>query len=250
MTRLILDQPIEPELSITCRDACHRVVKVLRKHVGDTLTVIHPATESAYATTILACSPKQLVLQVGKKLADAPSPLPHITLAAALIKGQRWDWLLQKATELGVRAIQPLSTEHTVVKWDNNDTHKLARWADITKAAVAQCDGRFLPAIHTPKPIAEFYTGDLPQQLAQPNHHGFVLMEQGPNRQPFNAVLTPLVGTASHITLVIGPEGGLSQAEADGLIAAGCTNVLLGTRVLRAETAAIAALSAVAYAFD
>lgn len=215
---------------------CKHLAQVKRLKAGQAITLVHTPTEAAYTATIIELSSQQATLQVDEQLACLPNTLPNITLAVALIKGQRWDWLLQKATELGVRDIQPLITQHTVVEWKNAD-HKLARWQEITKNAVEQCDGRFLPTIHMPVDFNDWLANH-PQ-----NDIRLVLMERGPNRLPMRDILP--AATPERITMVIGPEGGLSGNEADQLITAGFANVLLGQRILRAETAAIAAISGV-----
>lgn len=234
--RVVFTGELAPNIVLTDVAACQHLVQVKRVKPCQKITLVHTPTETAYQATIIDCSPKQVQLQLGEVLPSIESTLPNITLAMALIKGQRWDWCLQKATELGVRTIQPLLTEYTVVDWKNS-AHKLARWQEITKNAVQQCDGRFLPAIYEPLSLADW----LPN--VNESHPRLVLMERGPHRQSFREALPPQ--PPKQLTIVVGPEGGLSDGEADQLIDAGFTNVLLGQRILRAETAAIAAVSGV-----
>jgi 16S rRNA (uracil1498-N3)-methyltransferase len=239
-TRVVLTNQLMPSIGnkYTLSDSatCKHLAQVKRLKTGQQICLVHTPSETAYTATIQQLSSKQATVFVSDKLSDVISPLPNITLTVALIKGQRWDWLLQKATELGVRDIQPLITQHTVVEWKNAD-HKLARWQEITKNAVEQCDGRFLPTIHNPMDFDDWLAKH-PQTDVR-----LVLMERGPNRQPMRATLPS--DAPKSITLVIGPEGGLSGHEAEQLIEAGFTNVLLGQRILRAETAAIAAISGI-----
>ena len=150
--------PLPTSITITEPTIAHHAATVLRLKPNTHLTVIHTKLEASYLAKVLDITTKHLTLEILSQDEAVSDGLPHITLMAALIKGQRWDWLLQKATELGVRTIQPIISQRTVVKteeWRN----KTARWQDITRAAVEQCDGRFLPVILEPLPLEQAAQG-------------------------------------------------------------------------------------------
>jgi 16S rRNA (uracil1498-N3)-methyltransferase len=149
---------------------------------------------------------------------------------------ERMDWLVEKATELGVAAIWPLLTERSVLrlKGDRADK-KQAHWQAIAVAACEQCGRNRVPLIH---PVS-----DLAQWLAQPRNadvDAYLL-----SLRPGAATLTDATGApAARAALFLsGPEGGLSPAEEQAALAAGLKPLGLGARVLRAETAALAALA-------
>jgi 16S rRNA (uracil1498-N3)-methyltransferase len=160
-----------------------------------------------------------------------------ITLGQAILKGERMGWLVQKATELGVRRIVPLLTARVVARPAGE---RPARWARIAREAVKQCGRSVVPAIDLPRPLdlalAEVGTHDL----------AWLLSETG------GASLRAAVGEAGHpdrILLFVGPEGGFAPDEVERATAAGARPVSLGPRILRAESAALAAVALCQHVF-
>ncbi len=162
---------------------------------------------------------------------QAPAAERFIELAAALIKGERFDWLVEKCTELGVDRLVPLQTDHCVVQLDaRRGAEKAERWRAIARESLEQCGRDCLPEISTPTPLLR-WLGEGQGPLFHADERGApVALAQA---------LTPGPG---QVRIVIGPEGGLSVAERLQIEAVGGQAVTLGRNVLRAETAAIFAV--------
>ncbi len=159
------------------------------------------------------------------------SPL-RITLVQGISSGERMDYTLQKAVELGVAAIQPVVTRRTVVRLtDDKRLRRLAHWRGVVMSACEQCGRTRLPEV---REILDF-----PDWLGLPGTGLRLCLDpSGPRR------LRDLPPPAGPVELLAGPEGGLDPAERDATLAAGFTRVRLGPRILRTETAAVAALAA------
>ncbi len=156
----------------------------------------------------------------------------RITLAQGLSSGDRMDLVLQKATELGVRAIQPLAAERSVVRLsEERADRRLAHWRNLVAAACEQCGRNRLPEVRPVATLGEFLAA----------------VEDGSQRlllSPSGTLRLRDVPPAPDVTVLIGPEGGLSEAEEERALQAGFAAVRLGPRVLRTETAPIAAIAA------
>ncbi len=156
----------------------------------------------------------------------------RITLAQGLASGERMDLVLQKATELGVCAIQPVAAERSVVRLsDERADRRLAHWRNLVAAACEQCGRNRLPEVRPVATLGEFLAG----------------VEDGPLRlllSPAGTLRLRDLSPAAQVTLLIGPEGGLSEAEENRAMQAGFAAARLGPRVLRTETAPIAAIAA------
>jgi 16S rRNA (uracil1498-N3)-methyltransferase len=171
-------------------------------------------------------------VRVTARLPAVPPPTLRITLAQAIGKGDRMDQCLQKATELGVAAVQPLFTERTAVRLRGERLERrLEHWRRIMISACEQCGRAELPDL---APAREL-TGWLAE--AQPAAPAFALVPGA--ARPLARVA---LGSAP-LTLFVGPEGGFSEAELEMLVAAGVEPVALGPRILRTETAGPAALA-------
>jgi len=158
-----------------------------------------------------------------------------LTLAAALIKSDRFEWILQKATELGVDEFLPLVTRFCKVRIPENRLEaRMERWQRIVWEACKQSRRVDVPRIHKPLPFSDFLA------LGQSgNWTALMLYEKALNRLRIEA---PSKG---RIVLCIGPEGGWDQTEAEAAVRAGCRLFGLGARILRTETAALAAIAIV-----
>lgn len=164
--------------------------------------------------------------------------LLHITLAQALSSSEKMDWVIQKATELGVAEIQPLNTERSVAKLSAERIAKrLEHWRQVAISACEQCGRNALPEIHAPQDIMVWLQQmkELPKELPAAK---FILLPQGA------VSLHDMAKPPGRAVLLIGAEGGFTQAESDAALHCGFSQVRLGTRILRTETAAIAGLAA------
>lgn len=213
-------------------DQAHHLSHVLRLGVGDAVTAFDGRGHE-YAATIARISKHGVVLNVGEPQAlSRESPL-EIVLAQGISSGDRMDYTVQKAVELGVRAIQPLSTERSVVRLDPARAAKrAAHWQGIAIAACEQCGRNELPQV---LPVAGYtaWLASLPHAARK------LTLTPGASQR-----LAELDRPSGAIVLLAGPEGGLSPREHGDAEGAGFTAVRLGPRVLRTETAAVAALAA------
>ncbi|MBX2860147.1 MAG: 16S rRNA (uracil(1498)-N(3))-methyltransferase [Vampirovibrio sp.] len=213
---------------------------VLRLKSGESVLVVDANQEISYRATLDEIERDQVLVTLVSKVSELDSAaMTTIILGVGLVKGDRWDWVLQKTTELGVRRIMPLETERTVVQVKNT-AQKQGRWSQIVRSAAEQSEGLFLPEVSAPLTPREF--GEMVAIYGQKA----VLVERGADRQTFNTVLSGWDLTQP-VVLAVGPEGGWTQEEVEILMGLNFQPVSLGDRVLRAETAAMAAISAVVY---
>jgi len=214
-------------------DAAHHLAHVLRLAEGDVLAVFD-GRGLEYPATIERVGKSAVTLRVGEPHeVDRESPL-RVTLAQGISSGERMDYTVQKAVELGVAAIQPLSTERSVVRLSSERAAKrVAHWQAIAVAACEQCGRNRIP------PIAPLQS--LLDWLHANRHRKVAIAAPGAASS-----LRAFVGDAPPAAIVIGPEGGFTEAERAEAGAAGAVAVSLGPRVLRAETAGPAALAMLA----
>jgi 16S rRNA (uracil1498-N3)-methyltransferase len=220
----------------------HHCGQVMRHAVGDLLAVFngHGVEAKARVTEI---SRDEVKFQILAK-ASTPRAAHPVWLAQALTKPKSMDLILQKATELGVSELVPLQSDHSVAQVDEEKAEaKVEKWQKLTVEAAKQCGQNWLPVIHSPLAPKDFM-GEIPRGavklIASLQHEAKplkgVLREQLPNLKPG----TPIV-------IMIGPEGDFTPAEIGQARTAGFSPVSLGKIILRAETAAFFALSAIAY---
>jgi len=213
-------------------DASHHLLRVLRARVGQTLTLF-TGDGREYPAELVAARGKRALLAVGRaRPRDTASPL-HCCLWLPLIRAERWDWALQKATELGVRTVQPVVCRHSLVPLEEaRAPRRQQRWQEILIAACEQSGATRIPEL-------------LPAQA---------LTELGPPQAELALVCDPSyterLGSllrarpaCTRIALLCGPEGGLHPEERVWAESQGFLGVQLGPRILRAETAAITALT-------
>lgn len=217
---------IQAEIEIT-GDEARYCLTVLRLREGDSLTVITP-DGTAYEAEIRKTSKRSVFAGIIKSIPLNTESGLGITLVPGILKGQKMDLVIQKATELGVRRIAPVFTSRSQL----TETRKHARWLSIAEEAVRQSGRTRPPEISAPVSLAEFLK-------ASARLSGICLYEERGMR--IKDALSGFDGSA--ITVAIGPEGGFAPAEADALEGAGLVLVNLGERILRAETASIAALA-------
>lgn len=225
---LIGEQTIELEEA-----ASHYLSKVLRMQPGRELVVFN-GRGGEFLSCVESISKKRVCVTVGEFSADnRESPL-QLELAIGISRGERMDWVLQKATELGVTRITPLLTERTEVKLagDRQDK-KIYHWQQILISACEQCQRNILPMLNEPLLLQDW----LAKTEAQ---HKFVLHHRDSRRLPNHEEVTS-------VALLIGPEGGLSDREIEQAMGKNFASLTLGPRVLRTETAPIAAISLVQY---
>lgn len=218
-------------------DEARHASQVLRMRVGDTLVVFDGQGRRAVAEA-LSVSRDRVSLKLGEIMPSRP-PQPAITLAQAIPKGKNMDLIVQKAVELGVAAIQPLVTRHTVVQPGEG---KSMKWRRNALEACKQCGQDTLPDIPEPAIFADWLT----TQSSTPGLKLIASLARG--ARPMREILNSHADTTV-VTLLIGPEGDFSAEETAASLAAGFLPVSLGDIVLRVETATLFCLSALRYQF-
>ncbi len=232
--RIYTPQPLAPGREIALApQPSHHLVKVLRMSAGRPVKLFN-GDGHEYAATIVRADKKGVtVLPADAVYRPNNSPL-STELAMGLSKGDRLDWVLQKATELGVSGIAPLFTERCDVRLpDDKLDRKMASWNNIISAACEQCQRNTLPTLKRPQPLRDFITACAAEAKYVLHHRG----ERGLAATPRPASLA----------LLVGPEGGLTNEEIALAQQHGFAPLRLGGRVLRTETAPLAALSIVQY---
>jgi 16S rRNA (uracil1498-N3)-methyltransferase len=218
-----------------------RHVQVLRMQPGDALTLFD-GRGGEYAATIERMGRSEVAVQVGAHSAVEREAPRAVALAVGMPANERMDWLVEKATELGVAAIQPLMTAHGVLRLAGERAEKKrAHWEAIAIAACEQCGRNRVPHIHPVRTLAGWI--DAPAGEAE----RFVLSLAEGARDPGDLRdRTRDDNDGRSLCVLSGPEGGLSADEEQDAIARGFAPLTLGPRVLRAETAALAALALLA----
>jgi 16S rRNA (uracil1498-N3)-methyltransferase len=224
---------IGAELELPAAAARH--VQVLRLQPGGKITLFN-GEGGEHSATILGMGRSSVSVRIDAHHAIEREPARAVHLAVGMPANDRMDWLVEKATELGVASIQPLHTAHSVLRLSGERaTKKQAHWQQVAVAACEQCGGNRVPEIH---PVR-----DLTGWLATPN--AMVAMRCVLSLAEGSQDLSAMTGQAPSgqaIAFLSGPEGGLSAQEDKAARAAGWMPVTLGGRVLRAETAALSAL--------
>jgi 16S rRNA (uracil1498-N3)-methyltransferase len=212
--------------------AAHHAARVLRLQVGDEIAVFNGQGGECEAR-ITAISKRDVSLEISAwHNVERESPL-QVTLGQAISAGEKMDFTLQKAVELGIGHIQPLASERSVVRLSGERAEKrVAHWQGVVIAACEQSGRNRVPEVAPIRPLLDW--------LGRQDQAGLHLM-----LSPTAAMgLRDLPKPAGNVTLLIGPEGGLSPTEDAAAQRFGFTPVRLGVRVLRTETAALAALAA------
>ena len=217
-----------------------RHVQVLRLQPGDTLALFD-GTGGQYRARLAELDKRSATAQIDAFESAEAEPPYRITLAQGIAGGDKMDWLIEKAVELGVAAIAPLSTARGVVRLSGERADKrVAHWRGIVRASCEQCGRNRVPDV---APVRGFdaWLETLPDTPAD----GELRLLLSPRASIAFASL-PDAPPAAPVTLLIGPEGGLSPDEENAARARGFTAVSLGPRVLRTETAGAAVLAALA----
>ncbi len=260
MPRFYCPVDLLPGTTIDLPAGAARHVQVLRLQPGDGITLFHGGLAGAgpggeWDATVLRMGRSDVQVQVGNHHAlerEAPRP---IHLLAGITANERMDWLVEKATELGVASITPLLAERSVLKLKGERAEKkLAHWQAIAIAACEQCGRNQVPRIHTAQTLAD-WLASYPNAAATDNADGVnspsirrLVLSLRPGTQPLHNAAQIDGAHTGPVLFLSGPEGGLSPTEEDLALAHGFAPTTLGPRVLRAETAPLAALAALALA--
>ncbi len=221
--RFFVDEVRNGHAEISGDDAKH-LTRVLRAEVGQRYEISD--NRNVYLAEIEIARKERVVFRTLEKLEAQPSR-QRLVLCAALIKFDRLEWMIEKATELGVTEIIPVNTTRSERGLERAARKRVERWRRIALEASQQSRRAFLPEVREPAELREV--------LALPAAHRYALDEKPGGRPPARS--------SDDAAILIGPEGGWTDEERESFLAAGWTPASLGPLILRAETAAIAALA-------
>ena len=234
--RIHVDAELAADTELTLPEgAARHVATVLRLREGAALTLFDGRGHEA-AAVLVEATRKRVVAHVAKVILGRGESFLAVHLGQAISKGDRMDYAIQKAVELGVAAITPLYTEHGDVRLKGErEAKKLAHWQGVAISACEQCGRATVPTVHAPQPLADWLRA---------------------RNEALRLVLHPATEStwqaAEHVSsaaLLIGPEGGLSTSEVEQAGQAGFMSLTLGPRILRTETAPVVALALLQHHF-
>jgi 16S rRNA (uracil1498-N3)-methyltransferase len=218
------------------RDVKKRLVRVMRMRPGDRLEVATP--QQRWESELQEITPDGVIL---KKVSDLPSRDQNrfrLILGQAIPKGDRFEWLIQKATELGVSEIHPLVTQRTIVRPENS-AKKVQRWNEIAAAAAEQSESDQPCLILPPEPLKIF--------LQRPFEGIKLILHEREGAVSLKEILKENDYYKNSIIFIVGPEGGWAKEETATIEQAGFQKVHLGSRILRSETAGLVLAAIIQY---
>ncbi|SEP76750.1 16S rRNA (uracil1498-N3)-methyltransferase [Ectothiorhodospira magna] len=232
--RCHLDHPLAVGQEVALDERTHRhLVQVLRLRTGAPL-VLFNGDGAEYTATLIQAERRASAARIEARIPRDTRPILPVTLVQGIAKGDRMDYSLQKATELGVSRIQPVITRRTVGGDDQRRLDKrMAHWRGVIISACEQCGRNDIPELLPPLPLTHYRRGPGAEAL------GLVLDPRATHG------LTGISDPPAAVTLLIGPEGGLEENEIGQAVHEGMTPIRLGPRILRTETAGVAALAVI-----
>lgn len=239
MPRFYCPPPWEIGTVLDLPASAARHVQVLRLQPNDTITLFDGTGAGEWDATITHMGRSTVQVRIGACHAINREPAAQVHLAVGMPANERMDWLIEKATELGVTSIQPLMTERTVLRLSGERAEKkVAHWQSIAIAACEQCGGNRVPTIHPVQTLAQWLAKN--SNAAADKNAPRLILSLSEGTKSLAAFKNDSM--LCNAIVLSGPEGGLSAAEETAALASGFQPITLGTRVLRAETAAISAL--------
>jgi len=231
LSRIFTAQPLRAEQSVELEaPAGHYLTRVLRMSEGDDI-ILFNGDGADYPAVIAEVRSQRVVARITGNLSPGNESPLRISLVQAICRGERMDYVLQKATELGVYRIQPLITQRVEVRLDGARQEKrMQHWQGVVTSACEQSGRAFVPAVEPPLSLTDWMTG-ADRSLS------LVLDPLADNR------LSGLSVKGDSISVLVGPEGGFTDEELNALRSKGLLSVSLGPRVLRTETAGPAAIA-------
>jgi 16S rRNA (uracil1498-N3)-methyltransferase len=233
--RLFVDIALAPDADLPLpRDAVQHALRVLRLKTGDPVTLFN-GDGRQYRARLAATDPRSGRVRVETVEAPARESPLHVTLIQSLARGEKMDWIIQKATELGAARILPVASERSEVRLEGGRGEKrLEHWRSVAIAACEQCGRNVVPEIGAPESLDACLAAH-PQADAEVR---WMLHPGGTAR------LRNTKSTATDVMLAVGPEGGFGDNDLATLRRAGFDALALGPRILRTETAGVAAMAA------
>lgn len=227
---------IEDNIVTLNKEDSYHIKKVMRMKLGEKIEIV--SNDVCYIAEIVDLEYEEIKAKIIKTVADNPELNINVTIVQSLVKEQKMDFIIQKATELGVNEIIPYEATRSVVKVNGNQTKKIDRWQKIAKEASEQSKRIKIPKINQIITINELIKLD--------NYNVKILCTVGENVKNIKNILSN-IKTNDTMLIVVGPEGGFTKQEEEQMIKNGFITVSLGDTVLRTETVALFLMSAIRY---
>jgi 16S rRNA (uracil1498-N3)-methyltransferase len=231
--RSFIDCPLSPELELTLpENISNHIIRVLRLEVGNMIHLFN-GDGNDYPARITSLEKRGAKVHVLSCISISNESPLRIHLYQSIARGEKMDWILQKATELGVTAFTPMVSDRTEVKLDQERSHKrLMHWQGVIRSACEQSGRASIPVVHAPCAI---------NRLDNPG-----ILNQAFYLHPGESLRASELQAFEHpeVNLAIGPEGGFSERDIKLLQSAGFIGLTVGPRILRTETAGIALIAA------
>ena len=229
MPRFFIDGAADGRAYIAGADALH-IAKALRKRPGEALTLCD-GKGTDFEGVLETVTDRQVTVRITASRPSQAEPTLAVTLYQGLPKGDKMDWIVQKAVELGVTAVVPVATRRSVARLEGKADKKQERWQRIAAEAAGQCGRGMLPSVERPLSWS--------QALSCLSGEPALVFYEGGGR-PLRELVTP---STRRLSVFVGPEGGFAPEEIDAIRRQGGGVATLGPRILRCETAPLAALT-------
>ncbi|MBS1326598.1 MAG: 16S rRNA (uracil(1498)-N(3))-methyltransferase [Oscillospiraceae bacterium] len=229
MPRFFIDGTADGRAYIAGADALH-IAKALRMRPGEALTLCD-GKGTDFEGVLETVTDRQVTVRITASRPSQAEPTLAVTLYQGLPKGDKMDWIIQKAVELGVTAVVPVATRRSVARLEGKADKKQERWQRIAAEAAGQCGRGILPAVERPL--------SWNQALSRLSGEPALVFYEGGGR-PLRELVTP---STRRLSVFVGPEGGFDPEEIDAIRRQGGGVATLGPRILRCETAPLAALT-------
>ena len=229
MHRFFIDGTADGRAYIAGADALH-IAKALRMRPGEALTLCD-GKGTDFDGVLETVTDRQVTVRISASRPSQAEPTLAVTLYQGLPKGDKMDWIIQKAVELGVTAVVPVATRRSVARLEGKADKKQERWQRIAAEAAGQCGRGMLPSVERPLSWS--------QALSRLSGEPALVFYEGGGR-PLRELVTP---STRRLSVFVGPEGGFDPEEIDAIRRQGGGVATLGPRILRCETAPLAALT-------
>lgn len=247
MQRYFMDSPHDGrDIVLLSGDNYHHIANVMRMKPGHDIWVVFDGGEAAKATieSLEDHAVKARIVEWEERKTELPV---HVTVVSGLPKGDKWEWMIQKGTELGASQFVPFNAVRSVVKWDEKKSaRKLERWKKIVKEAAEQSHRQVVPDVFSPMTIEQILA------LSDNFPHKIAAYEEAAKQGEKSNLASTLsdVKKGEKILVLFGPEGGLTDGEIELFTNKGFVCCGFGPRILRTETAPLYALAAISYHFE
>lgn len=239
MRRFFIKNSLSEEIIINDQDA-HHISKVLRLQAGDTIAVIDPDGRAGIAQ-IKQCSTDHVNLVLQGVLEETKEAPIQVCLAQGLPKSDKMDYIIQKAVELGIATVYPVQMDRSVVQYDaSKKKARRERWQKISEEAAKQCGRSLVPSVEPIQNLDELFS-HIPDDVT------IIMLYEGQAEKGFRQILEEKPAAA--YLLLVGPEGGFSNKEVAAAQKHGASVVTMGPRILRTETASLAAIAMIMYEY-